>query len=268
LPAGTYRFVIYAANSDGIYNPAPRELLITITPPFYKTWWFITLIALLAIGIVAYIIYLRFSKTLELQRVRLKLYENLHDDVGSRLTAIVLSAEEIERNEKWNHPKLLSIANIARSIVGNMRRLVWAIDPENDRMVSILQRINYDGGVILGDKIQLELNIPDALKSMVVPGEIRYQMASICNEAFNNIAKYARAKMVTLTITREGRNLKLSIHDDGIGFDPAEQARHTVSGSGYGLNNMRKRAARVKGQLHIESKPGEGTIVEAVFPLS
>jgi hypothetical protein len=74
---------VYAYNSDGVFNPVPREIFIRIIPPYYKTWWFYTLIALSFIGILAYIIYLRFSKALELQHVRLKLYENLHDDVGS-----------------------------------------------------------------------------------------------------------------------------------------------------------------------------------------
>lgn len=266
MPYGNYKLVVYAYNSDGVYNPIPREMLIRIIPPYYKTWWFYTLVALSFFGIIAYIIYLRFTKALELQRVRLKLYENLHDDVGSRLTAIVLSAEDLERNEKINHPKIQSISKIAKSIVENMRRLVWAIDPENDKISTIVQKITHDKSLILGDHISFKMEVDDHLKNVVVPGEIRYQISSICNEAFNNISKYAQATEVKVDLSREHRKFQLTITDNGKGFDPDAVSKNNLTGSGYGLNNMKRRASRVKGNLQIFSKPGEGTRIVADFP--
>jgi len=253
-------------NSDGVKNLQAHELLIHITPPYYKTWWFITLMILLGGSLLAYIVYLRFSKTLELQRVRLKLYENLHDDVGSRLTAIVLSAEDLERNENIHHPKIQSISKIAKSIVGNMRRLVWAIDPENDKMSNLIQKITHDKSLILDEKITFQVKVDDQLKNIIVPGEIRYQVISICNEAFNNISKYAKATAVTVSLSKENRNYHLTIQDNGIGFDTSTAVQNALTGSGYGLNNMKRRASRVKGKLELYSKPGEGTRIEADFP--
>ncbi len=266
IQPGNYRLVVYASNSDGVYNPRPRILLICITPPYYKTWWFITLMILAGGSLLAYIMYLRFSKTLELQRVRLKLYENLHDDIGSRLTAIVLSAEDLERNENIQHPKIQAISKIAKNIVGNMRRLVWAIDPENDKVRSLIQKITHDKSLILADNMEFHVEIDEHLKNVIIPGEIRYQISSICNEAFNNISKYARATRVTVKLSRDNRKFYLTISDNGIGFDPSATSKNMVTGSGYGLNNMKKRASRVKGSLNIFSKPGEGTSIEADFP--
>jgi len=266
MPPGLYKFILYAANSDGVYNLAPRILMIRIIPPFYKTWWFITLMILLGGSLLAYIIYLRFSKALELQKVRLKLYENLHDDVGSRLTAIVLSAEDLERNENINHPKIQAISKIAKSIVGNMRRLVWAIDPVNDKMNNLIQKITHDKSLILDDNISFQVKVDELLKNNIVPGEIRYQIISICNEAFNNISKYAKATVVTVNISKENRNYHLTIQDNGVGFDTTTAIQNSLTGSGYGLNNMKRRASRVKGKLEIFSKPGEGTRIEVDFP--
>jgi ligand-binding sensor domain-containing protein/anti-sigma regulatory factor (Ser/Thr protein kinase) len=266
LPPDDYRFVVYALNSDGVINSKPHVLMIHIKPPYYKTWWFRILIFLLSTGLLAYIIFLRFSKALELQRVRLKLYENLHDDVGSRLTAIVLSAEDLERNENIHHPKIESISKIAKSIVGNMRRLVWAIDPENDKMNNLIQKITHDKSMILDDALAFNIKVDEHLKNVIVPGEIRYQIISICNEAFNNISKYAQATTVTVILSRENRKFHLTITDNGKGFDPATTSKNAMTGSGYGLNNMKRRASRVKGSLEIFSKPGEGTRIEAYFP--
>ncbi len=267
LPAGHYRLLLYGVNSDGIRNPVPRILQIHIRPPFYQTWWFISISALLIIGIIAYIFYLRFSKALELQQVRLKLYENLHDDVGSRLTAIVLSAEDLERNERITHPKITAMAQIARSIVGNMRRLVWAIDPENDRMQSILQKIQHDRSMLLDDQIRFDLDMDPGLRNLVLPGEIRYQMSSISNEAFNNIAKYAQASHVSMSIRRQDGHIVMTIRDNGKGFSPEDVSRNALTGSGYGLANMKRRASRVGGRLIIDSKPGTGTTIEFTFPV-
>lgn len=265
---GNYRFILYATNSDGVQNPEPRILEISIQPPFYKTWWFMLSVALICISIVAYIVYLRFSKALELHKVRLKLYENLHDDVGSRLTAIVLSAEDLERNENIHHPKLHAISQIARSIVGNMRRLVWAIDPENDSMNSLMQKITHDKSTILDDAIHFNIEMASGIRNSIVPGEVRYQISSICNEAFTNITKYAKAKNVFVRITKENGSLILLIKDDGIGFTPNEKTKNVLTGSGYGLANMNRRASRVGGTFALNSTPGEGTTIEAKFPLS
>ncbi|HJW28322.1 MAG TPA: ATP-binding protein, partial [Saprospiraceae bacterium] len=267
MPPGHYQFLVYAYNSDGIRNPVPHRLALYITPPFYKTISFMALVILASGGILAYIIYLRFSKTLELQRVRLKLYENLHDDVGSRLTAIVLSAEELERQDQIHNPKLQAIAQIAKSIVGNMRRLVWAIDPENDKVINIMQKINHDRSQILPDQVRFQIEVDESIKQAVVPGEIRYQISSICNEALNNIAKYAEATEVTVRISKEKNLFKLLISDNGKGFDPDSKNKNVTAGSGYGLNNMRRRASRVKGNLEIWSRPGQGTRIEATFPV-
>lgn len=266
MPPGDYRFVLYASNSDEVENPEPRILLITILPPYYRTWWFITLSTLGILIIFGYIIYLRFSKRLELQNVRLKLYENLHDDVGSRLTAIVLSAEDLERNEHPDHPKIKSISQVAKSIVSNMRRLVWAIDPENDRLNNIIQKINHDKSLILGEEIDFRMEVDERLKNQVVPGEIRYQMSSISNEAFTNIAKYANATQVRVSISKENRHLKLVVQDNGIGFIPDSKEKNQVTGSGYGLANMHRRASRVGGKLSIRSAPGEGSVIEFLIP--
>lgn len=266
MPPGQYRFIMYAHNSDGLQNPVPRILTIVIKPPYYTTWWFITLIALFVFSIMAYIIYLRFSKKLELQNIRLKLYENLHDDVGSRLTAIVLSAEDLEHNENITHPKIKTISRIARSIVANMRRLVWAIDPENDRMSSIIQKINHDKSLILDDQIAFSITVDERIKDIVLPGELRYQISAVCNEAFTNTSKYAAATQVSVRMTRDKKNIKLEISDNGKGFDPEVKNKNTLEGSGYGMANMQRRASRAGGIFKLSSKPGQGTRIEFLFP--
>lgn len=265
LPAGKFTLQVQAANSDGVYHPAIRRLEIVITPPFYKTWWFILLSSLAFLTLVIYIVYLNFSKTIELQKVRIRLYENLHDDIGSGLTAIVTSAGDLLHQE--SNPKLERITSIAKNIMGNMRRLVWAIDPGNDTLASLVSKIRSERSLILQDHIAFHIDLAPQLNQVIVPGEIRYQIISIVNEALTNVSKYASAKNVWLQFSKTNSHLQMVIRDDGVGFNRDDTGLNKVQATGYGLGNMHKRAVRVKGNMTLHSTPGAGTTIEVNLPL-
>jgi ligand-binding sensor domain-containing protein len=267
LPAGTYRFLLKASNSDGIWNETPRVLEINIIPPFYKTWWFILLSSITLLSLVGYIVYLRLSKIIELQGIRLKLYENLHDDIGSRLTAIVIMVEQILHTSKQKDPTLPKISDISKSIVGNMRRLVWATAPENDALKNIVDKMREDRRVLLPEAIAFSVETDTSLYALPIAGDKRYQMLSVFNEALTNINKYAAATKVTVALSVAADNLTMVIQDNGKGFDMHAPRTEKENSSGYGLQNMQKRANRIKGNLKITSELGVGTTITFTFPL-
>jgi signal transduction histidine kinase/ligand-binding sensor domain-containing protein len=267
LQAGTYTFYLKASNSDGEFNDVPKTIQIRIIPPFYRTWWFITLSLLAAMALVSYIVYLRLSKVIALQKIRLNLYENLHDDIGSRLTAIVLIVDELRGKGASKEPKLEKAGTISRNIVANMRRLVWATAPENDALLTVTQQMQADRRLLLPSGTQFTLAMDKALDTKNIGGDKRYQMLSIFNEALTNIAKYAKATTVETRIEIEEDNLTMTIVDNGNGFDPDAPRADGAMSSGHGLRNMQRRANRIKGQLDITTKLGEGTSVKLAFPV-
>ena len=267
LQAGNYTFLIKASNSDGEWNETPRTLRIRITPPFYKRWWFLTLIALATIALVAYIVYLRLSKVIALQKIRLNLYENLHDDIGSRLTAIVLMVDMIMQKSAIKDYKLEQIGTISRNIVANMRRLVWATAPENDALSTVAQQMQTDKRVLLPKDVEFQLTMDKSLENLNIGGDKRYQMLSIFNEALTNIVKYAEATSVETHIEIREKDLIMTIIDNGKGYDIHTKREDTAMSSGHGLRNMQRRANRIKGHLEIASKLGEGTSVKLLFPI-
>jgi ligand-binding sensor domain-containing protein len=267
LPAGNYTFLIKASNSDGEWNDTPRTLHIRITPPFYKTWWFLTLVALATISLVAYIVYLRLSKVIALQKIRLNLYENLHDDIGSRLTAIVLSVDMLMQKSVIKDEKLGQIGTISRNSVANMRRLVWATAPENDALSTVAQQMQTDRQVLLPSGTAFNLTMDKSLENLNIGGDKRYQMLSIFNEALTNIAKYAHATTVETRIELKDQTLTMTITDNGKGFDPNAPREDSAMSSGHGLRNMQRRAERIKGHLAITSTLGKGTNVNLSFPM-
>src|SRR6185436_12273180 len=115
-----------------------------------------------------------------------------------------------------------------KSIVGNMRRLVWAIDPENDSMNSLMQKIQYDKSFILGDETEFRMEIDPSMKPLMIPGEIRYQVTSVINEALNNIMKYANARQVIIRFWKKPHEFNMTIRDDGIGFNIEETKKDAL----------------------------------------
>ena len=100
-------------------------------------------------------------------------------------------------------------------------------------------------------------NIPTNLNIIgegSLPSEVQVTIYRICQEALNNVAKHARAGKVDINLKQEETVIELSIHDDGLGFDP----ELNISGH-YGLSMMRERAEAVGALLSVTSQPGQGT---------
>ena len=83
------------------------------------------------------------------------------------------------------------------------------------------------------------MDVPQELMKLEIPGETRYQISSVINEALNNINKYAKATKVEIRMRKTGSMLQVDIEDNGSGFDMADASRDQVKGSGYGLGNMK-----------------------------
>ena len=83
----------------------------------------------------------------------------------------------------------------------------------------------------------------------------------VAQEALTNIGRHARAEAVTLELLEVGQELRLTIQDDGVGFEPGSNS------TGFGLKGMRERAELAGGRLEVESSPGNGTRLSATFPV-
>lgn len=90
----------------------------------------------------------------------------------------------------------------------------------------------------------------------------------IIQEALNNIIKYAKASVITIRIEQNDSDLKISVNDNGIGFDIEKIYENKKVGKMSGLKNMKQRAEILSGTLNIFSSPGGGSTVEAIIPLN
>ncbi len=269
LDPGDYVLRVKGSNNDGIWNEQGMSVGITITPPYWKTWWFRVLATVLVATILFLMYRYRVNKLLEIERIRSSIAVDLHDDIGSTLTEIALFSDvglrELRRKtngrpQKANVPKVESlleeIGTTSRGLVDAMNDIVWAVDPKNDSFEFLLLRMKTHAGRMLEAKgINYEIDIPEELSDLHLPLSFRRRFYLIFKEAINNIIRHAQASKVFLTIRRNGQSLIMTIVDDGKGFN-ADIAR-----DGNGLGNMKKRAGTLEGDLTIESGHGKGTTV-------
>jgi len=253
---------VLASNNDGKWNDLGTSIHITITPPFWRTLPFYLLCILLLSGILYGIYRYRINQLLKMQHVRNKIAIDLHDDIGSTLTSITMFSQlgtAMDSNEKLV-ALLHRIQGSSKQITENMQDIVWAVNPSNDSMKVIIPRMrSYALETLDAKGIHVNFDIDEGMCEAKLGLDLRHDFYLIFKEAVNNAAKYSNAKKVWVTLTNSGRHLKMTIKDDGKGFD------ETTAHQGDGLLNMKKRAENLHGNLVIHSDSNEGTVVELTF---
>lgn len=261
LNNGNYLFEVKCVNNNGIACAHITKMEINISPPYYKTWWFILLCIFIVVS-VGYLIYdFRRSNQKSLANVRTHIASDLHDDIGSTLNSISVYSEvagqQMQTNSEQAKTILEKMGSASRSMIDRMNDIVWAINPKNDEFENILQRMQYFAAELLAAKnILLHFDVDKDMQKIKLPMEKRKNFYLIYKEAINNAYKYAEGKNVNVSIAEKDNSLIMIITDNGNGFD-----MDSKSVNGNGLGNMKTRAEEIHAKLDITSWPGKGTRV-------
>lgn len=258
LGAGKYVFKVKASNNDNVWNNQGASLMITITPPFWKTWWFI-LICIIMLIVIVYIIYnYRLEQLLQVERLRTKISTDLHDDIGSTLSSIsILSELVLNRKDKEQTGEMLAeIKDNAISLMEKMDDIVWSINPKNDSLEDLLSRITRFAVQLFEAKnIDHTISIQPDIKDLKLPMEVRQHLYLMIKETINNIIKHAGCTKASIDATCKDQLLTIVISDNGKGFQTENNS------SGNGLINLKERATRMGANVSIDSQLNNGTNV-------
>lgn len=253
LGPGSYTFRVRGSNNDGVWNDRGASITFTIMPPFWETWWFRTgtLAALVAIG--AWFYNYRVNRLLDVERLRVKIASDLHDDIGSSLTRISLQSELIQEGfepEEMNR-YLKNIASTSRELVSTMSDIVWSIDSRNDRVENLIFKIRDSAINTLSPKgIEVQFAYSGLDLKQRLPVDKRENIYLVCKEAVNNIVKHSGAGNAHIVIRNDHDKFTVVIHDDGKGLGAG------VRLNGHGVKNMRMRAQRLGGTVDFLSDNG------------
>jgi signal transduction histidine kinase/ligand-binding sensor domain-containing protein len=256
LNDGAYRFQVMARNESGPWS-VPATLAFTIRPPFWETWWFISLAVLLGASSVAGIVTLRYQHLLSIERLRTRIAADLHDRVGSGLTEISILSEVHAKSGDRAAEMLVKVGNIAKGLLDNMSDIVWLINPRQDSLLDLLIRLK-DGyeDVLSSLGITLHTEHLKSVESVHLSMEYRQNLYLIMKEAINNCLKHSQCRQISLEAQVQNRLLSVTLRDDGRGFCGERNDK------GNGLFNMQHRAAVIGGSLQVLTGPGQGTVVQ------
>lgn len=258
LASGDYRLEIRAQTADRIYSQTPAILSFKIAAPIWQQWWFLILCAAF-IALMVYLIYKsRLRRLIELEKVRIRIATDLHDDIGANLTRISLLSEVArQKAENGSGQMLSSIAEIARESVASMNDIVWAIAPEHDSLLDLTRRMRRHAEEVFASReIDLDFNAPSSENDLTLSLNLRRDLLLIFKEAVNNTAKHSGCNRVSIDFSCENSVLILRIEDDGKGFDADTES------DGQGVRSMTRRAESLGGKLKIDSRREKGTIVK------
>jgi signal transduction histidine kinase len=276
LAPGAYRFEIKACDSDGLWNPAAASLAFSIRPFFWETTWFRTAVFAAVLGVtillVRYVSHRRLRARLRalereatLDRERARIARDIHDDLGSRLTNIVmlsgLGGQNGESPEAMAE-RMAKISEAAQQMFDCLDETVWAVNPRNDTVANLIGHLGeYAANALRGAAIRCHLDLPADPPARAVSSEFRHHLSLVVKEAITNVVRHARAAAAWLTIAVTDSGLSVTLADDGCGFAEAPSAPEAD-----GLRNMRQRVTQLGGRLEIESRESQGTRIFLVVP--
>ena len=262
VPAGNYFFKIKTTNSYGEWSDVLINIPIRINPPFWNTWWFISLCVITIAACIFAVYRYRINQLKKLFSIRTKISRDLHDEVGSTLSGVALFSEIVKQKmppgsdaDAGNY--LDRIALNSKEMVEKMNDIVWAINPQNDSFERIIQKLHgYAANICTTKDIRLYFESDASGKKHNLDMQSRKNLYLITKEAINNAVKYSECKNLFVWLHSDRHRVKVQVKDDGKGF---------VVDSGYegnGLKNMKARAGEIKALFTIESIPEQGTKVQ------
>jgi ligand-binding sensor domain-containing protein len=272
LKGGNYQFKVRATNWKGMFTEKMSTINIVITPPFWHTAWFYVAMFITISGIVFLIYRYRVNELLQQQAIRNGIAQDLHDQIGSTLSSISVYSEVAKKyydqGERTQMDHVLdTISNTANEMVTEMGDIVWAINPKNDHLASVMQRVqNYAQPICNIKEINFAFEYDPSLTACNIGMQNRKNLFLILKEAINNAVKHSGCKNLLVNMAQHDATIELIVKDDGCGFNMEK----TCSGDnaafvGNGLSNIKSRAMELKADINFKSEHGLGTYLRITF---
>ena len=276
LPAGLFRFRMEALNLMGVPNGRNLSQLVTVPVAAWKTVWFWIAVGLALFAITAggwrlsewrrmkrQVQDLERSRDLEQERFRIA--QNIHDDLGARVTEISLLSSSAQLKPNMSpeaRAEFGAVSRLTSELVQALHETVWAVNPKDDHLDSLGSFVCQMANQMCAQaQLQCRLEIPDLPDDVPVASPIRHHVIMAVKEAIHNVIKHGHASEIQIGIRQAGSVVTLQVSDNGCGFDPAVTVR------GNGLDNMERRLRSLSGSCLVVSQPGAGTKVTLEFPL-
>jgi signal transduction histidine kinase len=203
------------------------------------------------------------------ERVRLarEMHDNLSQGLGYLNLKISIAEEQLSKGQITQaQASLLELKQIAREVYTDTREAIFNLRtpaPLELRLLPTLREYLTEYRAYYGVDVR---PVADNESLPEFPADVGIQIIRIIQEALTNVRKHAEANKAWVRFERKGDWVRISVEDDGRGFDPAQVVAEGLQY--FGLQIMRERAESVGGDLELDSRPGQGTRVVIRVPLT
>lgn len=199
---------------------------------------------------------------------RQRIARELHDETGQALTAIGLGLRGLTgslRTANMDRTKqnLHQLELLTTHSLDELQRLIADLRPSHLDDLGLPSALRWYANT-LQERVKLEVHVEIQGEERPVPSAVKIALFRIAQEALTNVVKHAQAKRVQLVLTYADESVIVQVSDDGRGFDmESTSSSKRVS---WGLKGMEERTSLLGGKFEVQSKSGQGTVVEVSIP--
>ncbi len=280
VPPGEYTFTVLAANSDGVWNQLGQSIRIKVIPHWWEVWWVQALMPTsLMVGIAVAGIVIHKRRTAQLKKAkamqedfsrqliesqeseRKRIASELHDGLGQDLLVVKNSALlglNMATDISVVKKQFDEISTMTSQVLEDVREITHDLRPYHLDRLGLKAALEFMIEKIASSceiRFSSEIDAVDGL----IPKEAEMHLYRIVQESINNIVKHSGATEAMVKLKRDSWSLKLSIEDNGNGFNSSPSAVNEASSRGFGLSSISERVRILGGQELIDSIAGRGT---------
>jgi signal transduction histidine kinase len=271
-PAATYRFVVENLSLAGVPLGSRSVVSVKVPTPYWRNVWFWLACAVFVSGLSIFsgrfLIRNRINRHLRQAQLiadeRLRIARDLHDDLGTRLSHISLLGAYAESNSPDPDARASfgQITAMSRELIGALSETVWMLNPKNNQLetlVDYLCRLVSD--LCRLAEIRCRIDAMSVTENVSITHAFRHNVSLAVKEIVNNALKHSSASEIRMTIIVEGRLLKITVVDNGVGMTP--EARK----SGLGLESISQRMKSVRGKCTMTPIDDGGLNISLEVPI-
>ncbi len=266
IPPGHYRFRVLAGNNDGLWNQQGASFNLDVRPRYYQSWWF-TLTLLAAAALLIYAVYYWRVKQVQAQfnavlGERNRIAREIHDTLAQGFVGVSVQLEIVSRLLNSSVGAAREHLDQARAQVrqslSEARKSIWELRSQAPEHQDFATRLsNAAKQTAASSSAVVELQVHGAYRPLAA--NVENELFRIAQEAVTNAVRHSGAKHITIDLAFDTKKLRVTVGDDGCGFNGG------ADGSGpnghFGLKGMRERAQQIHAELIVNSEIGKGTKV-------
>jgi len=218
--------------------------------------------SIICLGLIGGLVLQRQFRKRGTNKLKWRIARDLHDEVGSDLGSISLAVGQMKHTvtDAKTEKNLRDLSLLTSEACASLREVVWVVDASTVRLPQLIQKLVERAKQVL-DEMELFIEIPEDCPNCVVSFAFKRHLIMFFKEAVHNCARHSGATQGWVDFSIVDQSLRISIRDNGCGFDPA------ATSEGWGLESMKERAEEMGGKMELIPQVGTGTTIVLEIPL-